>query len=38
MIFFLVSSKENEIIADLCVFLSVNRRRLPCVVADDDDV
>ena len=38
MIFFLVSFKENEIITGLSVFLSVNRRRLPCVVADDDDV
>ena len=38
MIFFLVSFKENEIITGLSVFLSVKRRRLPCVVADDDDV
>ena len=35
---FLVSFKENEIITGLSVFLSVKRRRLPCVVADDDDV
>ena len=38
MIFFLVSFKENEIITGLSVFLSVKRRGLPCVVADDDDV
>ena len=38
MIFFIVSFRENEIITGLSVFLSVNRRRLPCVVADDDDV
>ena len=38
MIFFLVSFEENEIITSLSVFLSVKRRGLPCVVADDDDV
>ena len=38
MIFFLVSFKKNEIITGLSVFLSVKRRGLPCVVADDDDV
>ena len=35
---FLVSLKENEIITGLSVFLSIKRRGLPCVVADDDDV
>ena len=38
MIFFRVSIKENKRITGLGVFLSVKRRRLPCVVADDDDV
>ena len=38
MIYFLVSFKKNEIITGLSVFLSVKRRGLPCVVADDDDV
>ena len=38
MIFFLVSFQENERIMGLSVFLSVKRRILPCVVADDDDV
>ena len=36
MINFLDSFKENEIITGLNVFLSVKRRGLPCVVADDD--